>query len=83
MTNLLQDEDVFFRDYALSHKKLSELGCVHTSPAFATQSANSKTAVEAYESTTAILGQAAVGVGVAAVVVALSYIYEAKRRIIK
>lgn len=78
-----RDEDVFFRDYAVSHKKLSELGCIHTSPAFATQSANSKTAVEAYESATAILGQAAVGVGVAAVVVALSYIYEAKRRIIK
>lgn len=24
---ICQDEDVFFRDYAFSHKKLSELGC--------------------------------------------------------
>lgn len=78
-----QDEDAFFRDYAVSHKKLSELGCKDTSPAFATESAGSKTAVEAYQSSTAILGQASVGVAVAAVVVALSYIYEAKRKIIK
>lgn len=78
-----QDEDAFFRDYAVSHKKLSELGCKDTSPAFATESAGSKTAVEAFQSSTAILGQASVGVAVAAVVVALSYIYEAKRKIIK
>lgn len=78
-----KDEDAFFCDYAVSHKKLSELGCKDTSPAFATESAGSKTAVEAYQSSTAILGQASVGVAVAAVVVALSYIYEAKRKIIK
>lgn len=76
-----QDEDAFFSDYAASHKKLSELGCKDTSPAFATESAGSKTAVEAYQSSTAILGQASLGVAVAAVVVALSYIYEAKRKI--
>lgn len=83
LSSLLQDEDAFFRDFVVSHKRLSELGCKETSPAFATQAASSKAAMEAYQSATAVLGQASVGVAVAAVVVALSYIYEAKRRIIK
>jgi L-ascorbate peroxidase len=78
-----RDEDVFFRDYAESQKKLSELGCVHTSPAFATQSASSKSSADAYQSNAVILGQAAIGVGVAGFVVVLSYLYEAKRRILK
>lgn len=83
MSFFVQDEDVFFRDYADSHKKLSELGCAFTSPAFVTQSANSKSAVDAFQSNGVILGQAAVGVAVAGAVVVLSYIYEAKRKILK
>nr|DAD41650.1 TPA_asm: hypothetical protein HUJ06_015973 [Nelumbo nucifera] len=61
-----KDEDAFFRDYAESHKKLSELGF---SPK-----------VEA-KNNTAILAQSAVGVAVAAAVVILSYLYEVNRRI--
>jgi len=67
--DLLQDEDAFFRDYAESHKKLSELG-------FAPRSPGSK--VLAKDST--ILAQSAVGVVVAAAVVILSYFYEVRRK---
>ncbi len=82
-SNSLQDEEKFFSDYAESHKKLSELGCKATSPAFAAESASSKSAIEAYQGTSALLGQATVGVVVAGLVVALSYLYETKRKIIK
>ncbi|XP_062176937.1 L-ascorbate peroxidase 3 [Alnus glutinosa] len=64
-----KDEDAFFRDYAESHKKLSELG-------FAPRSPGSK--VIAKDST--ILAQSAVGVVVAAAVVILSYFYEVRRK---
>ncbi|KAB1207545.1 L-ascorbate peroxidase 3, peroxisomal [Morella rubra] len=64
-----KDEDVFFKDYAESHKKLSELG-------FIPPSAVSK--VKAKEST--VLAQSAVGVAVAAAVVILSYFYEIRKK---
>ncbi|KAL3714735.1 hypothetical protein ACJRO7_006610 [Eucalyptus globulus] len=55
-----KDEDAIFRDYAISHKKLSELG-------FTPSSSGSKTVANG-----AILAQGAVGVAVAAAVVILS-----------
>ena len=64
-----QDEDAFFRDYAESHKKLSELG-------FTPRSSGSK--VIAKDST--VLVQSAVGVAVAAAVVVLSYFYEIRKK---
>ncbi|PIA57380.1 hypothetical protein AQUCO_00600248v1 [Aquilegia coerulea] len=65
-----KDEDAFFRDYAASHKKLSELGFT---PSFSGPKLDIKTGT--------ILVQSAVGVAVAAAVVALSYFYEVHRRI--
>ncbi|KAK3438031.1 hypothetical protein EUGRSUZ_C02673 [Eucalyptus grandis] len=53
------DEDAFFRDYAISHKKLSELG-------FTPSSSGSKTVANG-----AVLAQGAVGVAVAVAVVNL------------
>ncbi|KAH1122657.1 hypothetical protein J1N35_005817 [Gossypium stocksii] len=64
-----KDEDEFFRDYAESHKKLSELG-------FDPSSARSNPVAK--DST--ILAQSAVGVAVAAAVVIVSYIYEVGKR---
>ncbi|XP_021287166.1 L-ascorbate peroxidase 3, peroxisomal isoform X1 [Herrania umbratica] len=64
-----KDEDAFFRDYAESHKKLSELG-------FTPSSSRSKPIVK--DST--VLAQSAVGVAVAAAVVILSYFYEVRKR---
>merc|ERR1712183_339962 len=64
-----KDEDAFFRDYAESHKKLSELG-------FTPRSSGSK--VIAKDST--VLVQSAVGVAVAAAVVVLSYFYEIRKK---
>ncbi|KAL4280247.1 hypothetical protein GQ457_03G001940 [Hibiscus cannabinus] len=64
-----KDEDAFFRDYAESHKKLSELG-------FTPSSARSKSIVK--DST--VLAQSAVGIAVAAAVVILSYLYEVRKK---
>ncbi|KAK6946424.1 hem peroxidase [Dillenia turbinata] len=64
-----KDEDAFFRDYAESHKKLSELGF--------TPPSGSKITIK--DST--LLAQGAVGVAVAAAVVVLSYVYEVRKRI--
>lgn len=64
----MQDEDAFFNDYAVSHKKLSELG-------FAAPSR-----VKDVTKAGIILAQSAVGVAVAAAVVILSYIYEGRRK---
>ncbi|KAK3429113.1 hypothetical protein EUGRSUZ_E00522 [Eucalyptus grandis] len=55
-----KDEDAIFRDYAILHKKLSELG-------FTPSSSGSKTVANG-----AILAEGAVGVAVAAAVVILS-----------
>lgn len=63
-----QDEDAFFRDYAASHKKLSELG-------FSPGSGSKSTANDC-----TILAQGAVGVAVTAAVVILSYFYEVRKR---
>ncbi|CAH9056713.1 unnamed protein product [Cuscuta europaea] len=62
-----KDEEAFFKDYAASHKKLSELGFTPPGP---------KTVRDG-----PILVQGAIGVAVAAAVVALSYLYEVRRRI--
>lgn len=64
-----QDEDAFFKDYAESHKKLSELG-------FVPSSSGSKPVVKDI----AVLAQSAVGVAVAAAVVALTYLYEVRKK---
>ncbi|KAJ3690776.1 hypothetical protein LUZ61_019940 [Rhynchospora tenuis] len=66
-----KDEDLFFKDYAESHKKLSELGFTPTS---GTGSKASDV------SACTILAQSAVGVVVAAAVVVFSYIYESSKR---
>lgn len=63
-----KDEEAFFRDYAASHKKLSELGFT---PSIGAKSPKDST----------VLAQSAVGVAVAAAVVILSYIYEARKRV--
>ncbi|KAI5647839.1 hypothetical protein M9H77_33844 [Catharanthus roseus] len=62
-----KDEDTFFKDYATSHKKLSELGFA---PA-------SKSTVK--DST--ILVQSAFGIAVTAAVVVLSYLYEVRKKL--
>ncbi|EEF31563.1 uncharacterized protein LOC8263921 isoform X2 [Ricinus communis] len=64
-----KDEEAFFKDYAESHKRLSELG-------FTPSSSGSK--VIAKDSV--ILAQSAVGVAVAAAVVIFSYFYEVRKR---
>ncbi|KAJ7517308.1 hypothetical protein O6H91_21G018000 [Diphasiastrum complanatum] len=72
-----KDEDAFFKDYAESHKKLSELGCKETSPAFA---AAKTTPSDISVSTSSTLLHSAFGVAVTAAVVALSYLYEVRRK---
>lgn len=65
--SLWQDEDAFFRDYAESHKKLSELGFVPSSKPISIKEGT-------------ILAQGAVGVVVTAAVVIISYLYEVRKR---
>ncbi|CAN6680487.1 unnamed protein product [Malus baccata var. baccata] len=62
-----KDEDAFFKDYAASHKKLSELGFTPSS------------CVKEAAKTSTILAQSAVGVAVTAAVVILSYLYEVRK----
>lgn len=64
-----KDEDEFFKDYAESHKKLSELGFRRPPGRYSIKSAN-------------ILGQNSVGVAIAiaASVVIFSYFYEVSRK---
>ncbi|KAG0476097.1 hypothetical protein HPP92_012938 [Vanilla planifolia] len=66
-----KDEEAFFKDYAESHKKLSELGFTPRPVSKA-----SKPDVK----TCTVLAQSAVGVAVAAAVVILSYIYEISKK---
>ncbi|OMO92772.1 Heme peroxidase, plant/fungal/bacterial [Corchorus olitorius] len=61
-----KDEEAFFRDYAGSHKKLSELGFTPRSKLIVKDST--------------VLAQSAVGVAVAAAVVIFSYLYEVRKR---
>lgn len=65
----MQDEDAFFKDYAESHKKLSELGFTPT-----------PTGAKAIVKDGTVLAQGAVGVAVAAAVVILSYLYEVRKK---
>ncbi|XP_031745196.1 L-ascorbate peroxidase 3 isoform X2 [Cucumis sativus] len=62
-----KDEDAFFKDYAASHKKLSELGFTPGS-------------AKAIVKDSIVLAQGAVGVAVAAAVVILSYLYEVRKK---
>lgn len=62
-----KDEDAFFKDYAASHKKLSELGFTPSS---------SKVKVK----DSIVLAQSAFGVAIAAAVVVLSYVYEVRKK---
>ncbi|GAB4847554.1 L-ascorbate peroxidase 3 [Ancistrocladus abbreviatus] len=62
-----KDEEAFFRDYAESHKKLSELGFTPSSSV-------------AERSTSAKLKQGAKAIAVAVAVVTLCYLYEILRR---
>uniref|UniRef100_A0A0E0QUF8 Plant heme peroxidase family profile domain-containing protein n=1 Tax=Oryza rufipogon TaxID=4529 RepID=A0A0E0QUF8_ORYRU len=64
-----KDEDAFFKDYAESHKKLSELGFAPRSSA----KSDGSTAV-------ATLAQSAFGVAVAAAVVIAGYLYESSKK---
>ncbi|KAJ3692800.1 hypothetical protein LUZ60_011895 [Juncus effusus] len=68
-----KDEELFFKDYAESHKKLSELG--FTARTGTGSGTGSCTDVKAGT----ILAQSAVGVAVAAAVVVLSYFYEVSK----
>ncbi|KAM7259047.1 hypothetical protein ACFE04_014788 [Oxalis oulophora] len=61
------DEDAFFKDYAESHKKLSELGFIQKSSKYV-------------PSDSLVLAQSAAGVVVAAAVVILSYVYESRKK---
>ncbi|EPS74288.1 peroxisomal ascorbate peroxidase, partial [Genlisea aurea] len=59
-----KDEEVFFRDYAESHKKLSELGFT---PGVVVRDGT-------------VIAQGAVGIAVAAAVVVSSYLFEARKK---
>nr|QCQ29398.1 ascorbate peroxidase [Camellia fraterna] len=65
-----KDEDAFFRDYAVSHKKLSELG-------FTPGSSGCRAVVK--DGT--VLAQSAIGVAVAVAVVVLTYLYQVPKKI--
>ncbi|KAH7433151.1 hypothetical protein KP509_07G056600 [Ceratopteris richardii] len=68
-----KDEELFFKDYADSHKKLSELG-------FRSPSDTSKGDwKDLVSNPSTILAQSAVGVLVTTAVVVLGYVYEARR----
>ncbi|KAG5247929.1 L-ascorbate peroxidase [Salix suchowensis] len=62
-----KDEEAFFRDYAASHKKLSELGFTPRSSVFKVKDST-------------VLAQSAFGVAVAAAVVILGYFYEVRKK---
>ncbi|CAM6094347.1 unnamed protein product [Calypogeia fissa] len=70
-----KDEDLFFQEYAAAHKKLSELG----QPQLA-RSSRKEASVETTSAST-VLAQAGVGVVVTAIVIAASFLYEAKRKV--
>jgi len=61
---LWQDEEAFFKDYAQSHKKLSELG--FTPPT-------------SFSYLKKMVTRAAVGAAVTATVIILSYLYQLKK----
>ncbi|KAI5071054.1 hypothetical protein GOP47_0013305 [Adiantum capillus-veneris] len=71
-----QDEELFFKDYAESHKKLSELGFRSPSDTSVPSKGDVKDLIS---SPTTVLAQSAVGVVVTAAVVIVGYLYEARR----
>lgn len=73
-----RDQDAFFKDYVIAHKKMSELGCADTSPAFWAADAPKEVA-----SAATIVGQAAVGFAVTAVVIFFGYMNEVRRKALK
>eukprot|EP00244_Chara_vulgaris_P004863 TRINITY_DN19856_c1_g1_i4.p1 TRINITY_DN19856_c1_g1~~TRINITY_DN19856_c1_g1_i4.p1 ORF type:complete len:339 (-),score=60.14 TRINITY_DN19856_c1_g1_i4:22-933(-) len=73
-----KDNEAFFRDYAESHKKLSELGCADSSPAFAAAAAVKHVVNEA-QNTLAIVSQGLVGIVATVVICVLGYMYEVRR----
>ncbi|NP_001148710.1 APx3 - Peroxisomal Ascorbate Peroxidase [Zea mays] len=68
-----KDEDAFFRDYAESHKKLSELGFTPPRSCLSSRSANKHKS---------LLVQAAAGLAVATAVVAWAYLCESNNKFI-
>ncbi|XP_066347388.1 probable L-ascorbate peroxidase 3, peroxisomal isoform X2 [Miscanthus floridulus] len=68
-----KDEETFFRDYAESHKKLSELGFTPPRSSFTCKSGNKQKS---------LLVQAAAGVAIAAAVVAWAYLCESNKKFI-
>eukprot|EP00271_Cylindrocystis_brebissonii_P014331 TRINITY_DN35653_c0_g1_i1.p1 TRINITY_DN35653_c0_g1~~TRINITY_DN35653_c0_g1_i1.p1 ORF type:complete len:304 (-),score=52.54 TRINITY_DN35653_c0_g1_i1:426-1337(-) len=75
-----KDEETFLRDYAAAHKKMSELGCKDTSPAFWTGKGSAGGASSASAPASTVLAQSAVGLAAAAVVVVLSYLVEVRKK---
>lgn len=73
LSTLSQDEDAFFRDYAESHKKLSELGFTPPRSCLSSRSANKHKS---------LLVQAAAGLAVATAVVAWAYLCESNNKFI-
>lgn len=71
-----QDNEAFFRDYAESHKKLSELGFSSPAPRPFTVPDKKPATKENVNG----LGRGAVGVAIAAAVVVFSYFFEIRRR---
>ncbi|KAH7440083.1 hypothetical protein KP509_04G090500 [Ceratopteris richardii] len=74
-----QDEELFFKHYAESHKKLSELG--FSTPLNTNSSSKGVGKDTHYSNPTTILAQSAVGAVVTAAVVIIGYMYEARRRV--
>eukprot|EP00475_Leptophrys_vorax_P033198 TRINITY_DN51963_c0_g1_i1.p1 TRINITY_DN51963_c0_g1~~TRINITY_DN51963_c0_g1_i1.p1 ORF type:complete len:296 (+),score=30.30 TRINITY_DN51963_c0_g1_i1:256-1143(+) len=72
-----KDQEAFFRDYAAAHKKMSELGCKDTSPAFWEAAAAAKETI----SGSTILAQSAVGLIATGAVLVLGYLYEMRRKV--
>ncbi|RZC66725.1 hypothetical protein C5167_010412 [Papaver somniferum] len=71
-----KDENAFFKDYAASHKKLSELGFTPKSSGLAMH----QNIVEAAKNST-LVQQSALIVAIAAAMVILGYIFEVHRRV--
>lgn len=72
-----KDEEAFLRDYATAHRKMSELGCKDTSPAFW----DAGTASKETASASTILAQSAVGFIATGAILVLGYLYEMRRKV--
>ena len=78
-TCFLQNEGAFLKDYAMSHKKLSELGFRSSSSSSDEVAKNWLTPTEV--GVKSLLTPSVVGVAVTAILIVLSYFYEVRRRI--